>query len=200
MLWVWILFGLILITLFLLFSRIYFTCHFTYTQHKQVILIGVYFYRLRLLQREINLNSNEESAILDIWKGKDFLEGLHDLQNECRNIIDEIRDLRTLTALFLKKVKIIELNWHTHVGTGEASKTGLATGSVWIIKGLLIGFISKQSNLNCQPNTSVQPYFQFKYIQSTVDCIVSIKIGQAIYVFLKATRKISSKQEAAYIK
>src|SRR5690625_7062252 len=66
--WIWILLlGFVLFLFFLLFSRIYFTCHFTYTQQKQVLIIGIYFYRLRLLRREIDLSSNENEATWDIW-------------------------------------------------------------------------------------------------------------------------------------
>src|SRR5699024_2298296 len=84
---------------------------------------------------------------------------------------------------------------NTHIGTGDASTTGIAAGGVWITKGMIVGFISQQSNLVCRPNTTVKTYFQYKYIQTNIHCIVSIRIGQAITVFLKAMRKDAVQKE-----
>ena len=141
--WIWILLlGFVLFLFFLLFSRIYFTCHFTYTQQKQVLIIGIYFYRLRLLRREIDLSSNENAATWDIWKDKSFEEGLKHIQKECRTGLEKIRELNSVISLFLRKIRFHDLNWHTHIGTGDASTTGIAAGGVWITKGMILGFIS----------------------------------------------------------
>ncbi|HLR40198.1 MAG TPA: DUF2953 domain-containing protein [Virgibacillus sp.] len=193
----WILLlSFVLLIFFILCSRIYFTCHFTYTQQKQVLIIGIYFYRLRLWRREIDLSSNENAATWDIWKDKIFVEGLKHIQKECRTGLEKIRELNSVISLFLRKIRFHDLNWHTHIGTGDASTTGIAAGGVWITKGMIVGFISQQSNLVCRPNTTVKTYFQYKYIQTNIDCIVSIRIGQAITVFLKAMRKDAVQKEA----
>lgn len=195
--WIWILLlGFVLILFLLLFSRIYFTCYFTYTQQKQVLIIGIYFYGLRLLKREIDVSSQEKADVWDIWTDKSIMEGLNYIQKECRTGLEKIRQLNSIASLFLRKICFHDLNWHTHIGTGDASTTGIAAGGVWITKGMIVGFISQQSNLVCRPNTTVKTYFQYKYIQMDVDCIVSIRIGQAITVFLKAMRKNAVQKEA----
>src|SRR5690625_7951674 len=66
-----------------------------------------------------------------------------------------------------------DFKWHTHIGTGYTSTSGIDSGGVWITKGMIVGFISQQSNLVCRPNTTVKTYFQYKYIQTNIDCIVS---------------------------
>src|SRR5690625_4332656 len=195
--WIWILLlGFVLLLFFLLFSRIYFTCHFTYTQQKQVLLISIYFYRLRLLRREIDVSSHENADTWDIWKDKSFMEGLKHIQKECRAGLEKIRELNSVISLFLQKIRFHDFNWHTHIGTGDASTTGIAAGGAWITKGMIVGFISQQSNLVCKPKTTVKTHFQYKYIQTNADCIVSIRIGQAITVFLKAKRKEAIQKEA----
>src|SRR5690625_3007624 len=104
--WIWILLlGFVLLLFFLLFSRIYFTCHFTYTQQKQVLLISIYFYRLRLLRREIDVSSHENADTWDIWKDKSFMEGLKHIQKECRAGLEKIRELNSVISLFLQKIR-----------------------------------------------------------------------------------------------
>src|SRR5699024_3611220 len=95
--WIWILLlSFVLLIVFILCSRIYFTCHFTYTQQEQVLIIGIYFYRLRLLRREIDLSSNENAATWDIWKDKSFVEGLKHIQKECRTGLEKKSELNSV--------------------------------------------------------------------------------------------------------
>lgn len=182
MVWVWLCLGLIILFVILLFSSVYVICHFTYAKERQVLFIRIKLYHISIFKKEIDL-SEEEGSILNIWKGKSLLEGLYDLQNTCREMIRDIQKLKSIVSLFLQRVKIHEFVWHTHIGTGDAGTAGIAAGSVWTIKGMITGVIANKSNLCCTPDTTVNPHFQYKCLQSTLDCMVSVKIGQAIGVF-----------------
>lgn len=188
MLWLWIIPVLFMMFAILLFSSIYVACHFTYTKEKQVLIIRVYLYHVRIFKRKIDLDE-EESSMLDIWNGKNFLDGLQDLQNRVFEVIRNMQEMKTAASLLLERLKFHAFKWHTHVGTGEAGTAGLAAGSVWMIKGTITGIIANKSNLCCRPDTTVKPYFQYKCMQSRLDCMVSIKIGQAMGVFFQTSRK-----------
>lgn len=190
-----ILLSFVLLFFFFLFSRIYFSCQFTYTQQKQVLIIGIYLYRLRLLKREIDVTNHEKMDVWEIWKDKSILEGIKYMQKELRTGFKKIRELNNFVLLILQKLCFHDFRWHTHLGTGDASTTGMVAGGIWVTKGMIVGFMTQQSNLLCRPNISVQPYFQCKYIQTNIDCIVSIKIGQAITVFIKTMRKNTIQKE-----
>src|SRR5699024_12550401 len=117
-------------------------------------------------------------------------------KKELIKVIEKICELNSVISLFMRKIRFHDLNWHTQIGIGDANTNGIAAGGVRITKGKIKGFISQQSNLVCRPNTTVKTYFQYKYIQTNIDCIVSIRIGQAITVFLKAMRKDAVQKEA----
>src|SRR5699024_674311 len=197
----WIIFILVIIVFLFLYSNMYFSFRFTYTSHQLVCTIEIYLYRLRIFQQEIKLDdNNEDNEIWRIWKDKSLQELIDVFQADCRNVFQKMGDLNCFVRSIFQKISVHELKWFTHVGTGEASTTGLAAGSIWAFKEVLVGFISNQSKIYCKPKIGVHPYFQFKCIQSTFNCIVSVKIGQAIHVFLKAMRKTSFRKEAAFIK
>ncbi|WP_200759869.1 DUF2953 domain-containing protein [Effusibacillus dendaii] len=84
--------------------------------------------------------------------------------------------LRQLTKVF----RVVEMNWKTDLGTGDAALTGMATGVVWGLKGTLLGIISGLFSFRSQPHLSVYPHFNKELLRTEVDCIIRFWLGQAI--------------------
>ena len=174
---------IICIILFLSFTHLSIAFNYTYIRSAQVLMISVYFYNIRLLRREMPLDDNEKINILEL------IEKVDELPNKFSDLFQKIQDLHYISTAILKKTEIKHFKWDTYIGTGEASTTGIAIAGGWTVKGVLIGIISEQSTFACKPNLTIIPHFQERIIQSEIDCILSIKMGQTIYTFMKALRK-----------
>ncbi|MBP1947808.1 DUF2953 domain-containing protein [Virgibacillus litoralis] len=179
----------VLVIILILFSKIKVNSTVILNQEKQTAFIAVYFYRIRLMNKLIDLSeeSYEDKSIREI------LKLLHSYSN---NFLQKIKDLNDVATILLKRIYFQKLNWNTHFGTGDASSAGMVSGGIWGTKGLILGLINAKSNIKCDPVISVVPLFNQKYIESKFDCIVSIRIGQAIYGILKVIRKYPVNKEA----
>ncbi|MEW9675518.1 DUF2953 domain-containing protein [Lentibacillus sp. L22] len=191
---VWIIVGVLLVIIFiiLLFSRVHITCSLTCSNQKQRLTLQFRFYGIRFFTKEIDLAQLETT---NRWEqklvNKDIREKLEMIQSAIRHFFESIRDMVTIAQTFLDKVYFHQLKWHTRIGTGDASTTGMATGGVWATKGMVVGMLDQWSQLKCSPDFGVVPEFNRKYVYSEFDCMVSIRIGQAIHAFFKAIQKSS---------
>ncbi|WP_010099194.1 DUF2953 domain-containing protein [Ornithinibacillus scapharcae] len=190
MAWIIILITLVIILFILLWFRLKIKIHYCFQKNNHHLLISVYYTKLRLLHRKIDLNGDdteEFSFILEFLQEvtEDKLTGFKDM---VKNILGQLKLAKNMVTIMLKKITFQELNWNTHIGTGDASTTGLVTGGVWMIKGGLLGFVSELSNVDCKPNLAITPHFQQKGLFSQVDCIVTIRLGKAIFTTMRVIR------------
>ncbi|WP_175631907.1 DUF2953 domain-containing protein [Virgibacillus siamensis] len=151
--------------------------------------IKVYFYGIRLLGKTLDLS---EPKTMDM----SIRQSIELFQTTGSNLLHKLNVYHELTVMLLKRLYFRKLLWETGVGTGKADSTGFATGGIWTCKGLLAGYLTDKSNFKERPHIQVIPYFNRAYFQSEMECIVSIRIGQAMYALLKVVRKIPVKKEA----
>ncbi|WP_071393832.1 DUF2953 domain-containing protein [Bacillus tuaregi] len=95
-------------------------------------------------------------------------------------LLEHVVSLHKIIRRFLKKVKIIEFEWNTLLGTGDAALTGMLTGAAWSIKGAIIGIISSYFKLQVMPQMNVQPHFQMAVTQTSFKCMLQFRIGHAM--------------------
>nr|GGG61592.1 hypothetical protein GCM10011398_01090 [Virgibacillus oceani] len=192
----WVAIGVILFCLLLLISKVNIYITFSYKQDSQLIIVRIRFYGIQLLNKVIDLDEVENK---DLWKnpfkGKSFIESLKYVDSLAHSVFETIGSLTIAARTFFERMHVHRLEWNTFFGTGDVSSTGIAAGGLWTIKGSLIGFAGTISTLECEPIISVLPNFQRKFIDSKFDCIVSIRIGQAMYALIKVIRKSSLKKE-----
>lgn len=161
-----------------------------YQQKEQHLFITVSIYRIRLVNRKMNLTTiNTDATLFSNRSEGTFI-------TKVKEVIHIVKSSGSVANLLLKKVNFHQFNWSTEGGTGEAGSTGIACGVLWTVKGVLMGLIANKSNLKCKPVIHVVPHFQHAFIHSKVDCIVSIRIAQAIYAFLKVMRLFTAKNKA----
>ncbi|MBS4173817.1 DUF2953 domain-containing protein [Bacillus sp. FJAT-49736] len=112
----------------------------------------------------------------------------HEIKNrfsDYKELMQHVFDLNAVIQKFLKTVKVKKLEWHSYVGLKDAAQTGVLTGVVWSIKGVIIGLLSKYMRLKTNPVISVQPSFQIPVSQTKIKCMFKIRIGNAILAGLK---------------
>lgn len=114
----------------------------------------------------------------------DFINSL----NDTKEIIIHVQSLHRIIRSFLKKVKLDHVQWKTLFGTGDAASTGTLTGTIWGMKGSIIGILSGYMRLQSMPVIEVTPTFQHAVIQTQFSCIIQFRIGNAILVGFKILR------------
>lgn len=114
----------------------------------------------------------------------DFIDSL----NDTKEIIIHVQSLHRIIRSFLKKVKLDHVQWKTLFGTGDAASTGTLTGTIWGMKGSIIGILSGYMRLQSIPVIEVTPTFQHAVIQTQFSCIIQFRIGNAILVGFKILR------------
>ncbi|UFT98034.1 DUF2953 domain-containing protein [Radiobacillus kanasensis] len=113
-----------------------------------------------------------------------------------RNWIESSKQWKRNIERLLRPVKIHRFNWISRVGVGDASMTGVLSGSVWAMKGTILRYMGEHMNFKTEPSIQVIPLFQQAFSMTKVECMVSIRIGQAIYAFIQLlkTRKKQQKK------
>ncbi|MBP1968902.1 hypothetical protein J2Z83_000996 [Virgibacillus natechei] len=187
----WILVASVLIIIILIYSKVTISSIITYTPNEQFCLITVSFYRIRLYKKKMNITMENHDA-KEIIKDVDF----NSFQEVVREGLQLSRKVNPIINTMVQNTYVHKLKWQTSGGTGDASTTGIATGGVWGIKGVVIGVIAEKSNMKCKPIIQVKPHFQYKHFLSTFDCMISIRLGKAMYALLKMTRVLARKEKA----
>ncbi|SNX71410.1 hypothetical protein SAMN05877753_105172 [Bacillus oleivorans] len=102
-----------------------------------------------------------------------------------KELMTHIIHFHKIIKNFLKKIQIKKLDWHTTVGIGDASYTGVLTGIIWTLKGSILGVISKNMKLKVKPNIMVTPQFQQVISGMSFQCMIQFWIGHALIVGIK---------------
>ncbi|MFC4556705.1 DUF2953 domain-containing protein [Virgibacillus kekensis] len=181
--------GIFIIGVLLLFSKVKVSGEMFIGQKKQVLSIAVYIYGVRLIRRQVDLSGGQQ-------KDKTFREVLDQFHKMSENFGQKVRTYGNIASILLKPLTFRKLAWTTRVGTGDASSAGMTAGGIWAAKGTITGLLSVKCTLKCNPLLEVIPLFNQRFIQSELDCIVTVRIGKAIYAFLMAMRKLSTKKQA----
>ncbi|GGJ96653.1 hypothetical protein GCM10007063_18880 [Lentibacillus kapialis] len=161
------------------------------TQEEHVIRVVCYFYRIRLFEKSIDLAEADRDQ-----KEETFQDSISFLHKSSRNFAQKAQAFHETVSFILIRLRFHNLSWRTEIGTGKAHTTGIAVGGVWTSIGAVMGILTAKSHFLCEPTITVTPLFNQKHISSTFDCMISIRVGQAIYALLKIIRKYPVKREA----
>lgn len=131
---------------------------------------------------------SQTSAGIDTWK--QFNENID--AEKISNAIDKLklglqmtRNLKGWVRMTLARVRLVEWNWSTSVGTGDAMWTAMTTGLVWSVKTSIIGVLSQMVKLRAEPSMDVQPNYQRPAFTTEWSCIAQIRFGYAILAGLQ---------------
>jgi len=185
---VWVLFIIVLVILLILIiklARIYLTCLFTYVEEDPVLTIRISLLGITILNKETDFSNLDEENLLDHLHIGNF-------QVKGGQLMQSLKGIKQFLPSLFRNLSIHKFNWMTEGGTGEASSTGIAGGAVWAVKGSIVSYLAEKSNLKCQPKVHFQPYFQQECFNTSLECMVSIRLGKAIHAFLNMRKKEQS--------
>ncbi|MGG1659317.1 DUF2953 domain-containing protein [Brevibacillus sp. NRS-1366] len=107
-----------------------------------------------------------------------------------REILEKVRDLQPLFNQLCRHIRCTNLEWHTLMGTGQASDTGALTGIIWGVKSMLIGFVSHTITLHAIPRMSVQPVWNQAIIQTQFRCVLHFYLGYVLITVVKMVLRL----------
>ncbi|MFC4022520.1 DUF2953 domain-containing protein [Oceanobacillus longus] len=179
-----VIFGLVVIILIImLLSKIIVSIQYTYEQNNQHVTFSVFILRIRCFKKKYDLAewSEQKLEMVDIH--------FESFSERIKTSYKVMKDANKRITEVLQKVRLHHYSWVTVGGTGDAFSTGIASGGIWTIKGIITGFFLEKVQLECKPKIHVEPHFQQRYLRTDFDCMVSIRIGQAIRALIKLIRK-----------
>ena len=122
-------------------------------------------------------------------KGKFSVKNLMADFRDSRLILKRVVDMIPLVKNFLKKISVTKLEWHSHIGVGDAAHTGIITGLGWSIKGTIVGMISQHLNLKTHPEYSITPSFQLAVSETSLKCMIHFRIGHAMIAGIRVIKR-----------
>lgn len=112
------------------------------------------------------------------------------LSERLSNIAQKVHHLHAIIGRFFKRIRISKFVWQTRFGTGDAAQTGLLAGFIWAAKGNLLGLLSSMFLFSAKPQLHVQPLFQGTVLDVNIQCMIHLRMGQAILTGIRMLRNL----------
>ncbi|WP_379965408.1 DUF2953 domain-containing protein [Ectobacillus sp. sgz5001026] len=100
------------------------------------------------------------------------------------DMIKSMVDIHTISKDFFRKVKVKQFSWCSYIGTGDAASTGLFSGFIWSVKGLMVGILSTYTKVKTLPKLAVTPVYDGTLTISELTCIFSFRTFHLLYFVL----------------
>lgn len=133
---------------------------------------------------EKGAQKKDTSVGQEILTPEDMIRSIEDI----RTLIDHISGFYKVIRLFLRKVFIEYLEWHSKIGAGDAANTGMAAGALWAAKGNLIGLLGALMKMKRKPDITITPDFQSTIAETSIKCMFRFRLGNAIFAGLKLVK------------
>ncbi|HET7616070.1 MAG TPA: DUF2953 domain-containing protein [Bacillales bacterium] len=182
----------VIITLIMV-STVNMNIYYRHHRHEDTIVLRFRLWGINMYTYKIpGISFDEQSASVVMKQEKK--KGPANEKNEIQLSKDDIlRRIRSFHALlshiygfsrivrhFFSKMKVRKFVWHTQFGLGDAAATGSATGSIWAVKGNVIGLLDRFFQLQTRPEISVVPLWQGEKAETELQCMISFRIGHAM--------------------
>lgn len=83
----------------------------------------------------------------------------------------------------LQKARLRRFTWHSEIGAGDPFYTGMLTGAVWGLKGVLITLFYRQLPPGgTVPVVVVRPSYHQVCFNTAIDCTLEIRLGYLVTV------------------
>ncbi|MGG6433604.1 DUF2953 domain-containing protein [Anoxybacillus sp. D401a] len=180
------------------FLYVHMTIQFRHAQDDDQLTIDVRllrFIRYRFMIPLIEISKSEVGIVTEekTNTGKDEKTTLtvNDARHrlaQVRQLLKKIVHLHTIIKKFLQNVDVLQFQWHTQIGVGDAAKTAVLVGVGWSVKYYALAMISKYMNVCIAPSISIVPFFQGAVSRTSFTCMIRFRIGYAILAGLKVVK------------
>ncbi|HET7656731.1 MAG TPA: DUF2953 domain-containing protein [Bacillales bacterium] len=186
--------GIVLILLgLIIFSRVHIGIHYHHHEDDDLLTISFKMWGIRIYTYKVPVIAiDEESAslVLKQEEEKPASQKKNKVKLTKADIIKRIKLIQNLLAhiagfnrimkRFLAHIIVSQFQWSTKVGLGNAAWTGVATGTIWSIKGNIVSVLSHFMRMKADPVVKVVPLWQGSHSETDLSCMLSFRIGQAM--------------------
>ncbi|MFC0298784.1 DUF2953 domain-containing protein [Geobacillus jurassicus] len=121
-------------------------------------------------------------------KGKLTVKKIADLFRELKRFLEQVVDLHEIMKQFYRHVTIMQWEWKTTIGTGDAASTGLLAGLGWSLKYMIIGAASRYMNMKTTPVVAIVPAYDRAASETAFLCMIQFRIGHAMVAGLRVIK------------
>lgn len=173
---IWLLLIVIIVFTLLFFIKVRVTLNINYLYEKKMFIFSIRIFNITVSNHDVHLPENNAEKIWD-----SFI-------NSKKNKIDDFKQIKHVKKkafAFLTNSKITYFKWNTIVGLKDFDRTALLYGTMWMLKGSILGYLDAKQMLSCKPYSHIEPRFNESYFQSDITCILSLRVGQAMISLLR---------------
>lgn len=184
---------LVFLLMILIFTKLKIDCTYKFEPKEQwatiqiKALFGLFRYRIKIPSEKINRQKQADhgdKGMNGMVQETDNEDGLSSLA-PIKQLLPHLQELYKILKSFLKKLQIIQFEWKSAIGTGDAASSAIACGAGWTLKGNVIGVISHYFTLKVYPDMQITPVFNHIASQTYLRCMIQIRIGHAILAGMK---------------
>lgn len=188
---VWLIGFSVVITL-LLFSKIVLSVHYSYVKNTHLGSLHIHILKIPIYRKDMHKDEKGKLSLSELFENE---YSISEQIKNAKTYLSSIKDTIPNIYWLIKKIHVYKFRWHTNIGAGEASSTGVLCGGVWTLKGLLVSFFSETSNIACPMEIRVLPHFQHKVFHTQVEMKMSIRLFQAIIGGFKILNSVSKHEK-----
>lgn len=91
-----------------------------------------------------------------------------------------IKLYRRVVRRLVNSLTCERLQWKTTYGSDDAANTGIITGALWTVKGMLVTVLRRRFSFTAPPEIAVIPVFGQSRFDVDFQCIFSLRLGKII--------------------
>jgi hypothetical protein len=100
--------------------------------------------------------------------------------------LDFVRDFFRINLWLVRHITCIRFFWKTELGFGDAAATGIGSGILWSLKGVLFSLLRNIINSpDCDTDIDIIPVFDQETIRTELDCIFKLRTGYIIIACIR---------------
>lgn len=137
-----------------------------------------------VVQEKTKMGDAQQKSKDKSFSPKEIWQSIEDTYQLVRHVVG----LHEIIRRFMAKIEVKHLEWHTNIGVGDAAYTGMLVGTIWSVKGGVVGIIGNKMILRTTPNITVTPYFQQFTSQTLLKCMIRFRTGNAIMAGIRIVK------------
>lgn len=140
-------------------------------------------------ERAIIVEEDQElGGITSEKKAKITIETILRDIREAADFLKHVAGFHKIVRYLLKRMKVSNLEWKSHLGISDAAWTGVLAGMAWTVKGGVVGVIRNYMQVLEKPIVEIVPNFQATVSHTNFKCMIRFRLGHAIIAALLIVR------------
>lgn len=102
------------------------------------------------------------------------------LAQRFQDLLEKVQDLHQILKWMLKQIRCEQLEWQTTLGLGEAAETGTVIGLAWGLKQIIIAVIAHHLTMRTIPAVRIKPEWNQQILHIRFRCMLRFMVGHAM--------------------